>query len=453
MTMDAHDSEVMSYLPGEGPSQNASDGLDYCVSSYEKLKRVSKTGFQSENDFFSNLTLACYKNNNYTCPAYMYNLSDNELMDHLAYIMPPAHYEYAFVVPFAVIILTLVIFGFFGNLFTIIVILRNRVLQSTSHYLVSLALSDMLLLVLTGPTEILVELKYWPWTYTKFFCHARFFLIEFCLFTTVLHITAFTIERYVAICHPIKAKAFISTSRAIKFIIAIWILSFIISIPLALSYHLIQACVGIEESTVCQTTDEMESRVNHFYIFSATFLFLLPMTLIIVLYSLIARVLFGVNIKVPMRRSSSTKCRTRVNGNLKAKEDKEDQVITMRKQVVKMLVVIAASFFICWFPFHLIRILPIFNLENWPQHIKDIYYRGLYHFSIVLLYVSSAINPILYNVMSARFRRAFKQTILCRESCHLQQQKVAWESCVKSHELQPLKKQTELPDVCQRDCV
>ncbi|XP_030829727.1 neuropeptides capa receptor isoform X2 [Strongylocentrotus purpuratus] len=416
MTMEGPDSQVMSYLPAEGPSHNGSDGFDYCQYSYERLKReVSHSDVQSVDSFFFNITRTCYLDNNLTCPAYMYDLSGDELIDHLSYIMPPSHYEYAFVIPFAVIILSLVFVGFFGNLLTIIVILRNRVLQSTSHYLVSLAASDMLLLVLTGPTEVLVELRYWPWTYTSFFCHARFFLIEFCLFTTVLHITAFTIERYVAICHPMKAKAFISTSRAIKFIIAIWILSFLISIPLALSYHLKEGCDGIEESTVCQTTDEMENRVNHFYVFSATFLFLLPMTLIIVLYSLIARVLFGVNIKVPMRRSSSTKGRCRVNGNLKAKEDKEDQVITMRKQVVKMLVVIAASFFICWFPFHLIRILPFFNLDEWPQPVQEIYYRGLYHFSIVLLYVSSAINPILYNVMSARFRRAFKQTILCRE--------------------------------------
>ncbi|XP_072175994.1 growth hormone secretagogue receptor type 1-like [Diadema setosum] len=386
-----------------------------CDDSFETIKRLfNKSGCRNEEEIFLKISNTCFGTFS-TCPKYFYNLSGDELMTHLAYAMPLAHYEYGFVVPYAVIILALVVFGFFGNLFTVIVILRNRVLQTTSHYLVSLALSDLLLLILTGPMEVLVELRYWPWTYSRFLCHTRFYLIEFCLFTTVLHITAFTVERYVAICHPIQARSFISTSRAIKFIVCIWVASFVISTPLFVAYDTHESCPGIPESTVCETRPSWADRLNIFYAFSATVLFLFPMTLIIVLYSLIARVLFGVNLKVPMRRSSSTKVRGRLNGNIKAKEDKEDQVIKSRKQVVKMLVLIAASFFICWFPFHLIRISPNFGYSNWPKPFVEIYHRGLYHVSIVLLYISSSINPILYNVMSARFRRAFQLTILCRE--------------------------------------
>ena len=333
--------ELVSYHPDSGTSVNASlktQADAYCNYTYDHLLgTISEGGFPTEEDMFRNYSQTCMYMYG-TCPKYVYDLtSHNDLMKHLSYFMPPQHYEYSFIIPFAIVIISLIVFGFFGNLFTIIVILRNRVLQSTSHYLVSLALSDMLLLVLTGPMEVLVELRYWPWSYTNFFCHTRFYLIEFCLFTTVLHITAFTVERYVAICHPIKAKSFISTKRAIKFIIFIWFLSFLISIPLFLSYELKQACDGIKESTVCQTTDVWEKRITPFYIFSATVLFLLPMTLIIILYSLIARVLFGVNLKMPMRRSSSTKGHGRLNGTLKAQEDKEDQVTKSRKQVVKML--------------------------------------------------------------------------------------------------------------------
>ena len=76
---------------------------------------------------------------------------------------------------------------------------------------------------------------------------------------------------------------------------------------------------------------------------------------------------------------------------------------------------VALCFAICWLPFHIIRIMPNFKYESWSEMMRTIYHEGLYYFSIILLYMSSTINPILYNVMSARFRQAFRRTILCQD--------------------------------------
>jgi len=40
----------------------------------------------------------------------------------------------------------------------------------------------------------------------------------------------------------------------------------------------------------------------------------------------------------------------------------------------------------------------------------------LFYSSGILYYVSAVINPILYNIMSLKFRRAFRTT-LCRSRC------------------------------------
>ena len=46
------------------------------------------------------------------------------------------------------------------------------------------------------------------------------------------------------------------------------------------------------------------------------------------------------------------------------------------------------------------------------SYVRNVIQYVLYYISGVLYYVSSVINPILYNIMSLKFRQAFKNTIL-----------------------------------------
>jgi hypothetical protein len=48
---------------------------------------------------------------------------------------------------------------------------------------------------------------------------------------TVLTITAFTVERYVAICHPFQAHTMSKLSRAFKIIIGIWLVALAFAVP------------------------------------------------------------------------------------------------------------------------------------------------------------------------------------------------------------------------------
>lgn len=81
-----------------------------------------------------------------------------------------------------------------------------------------------------------------------------------------------------------------------------------------------------------------------------------------------------------------------------------------------MAVVIA--FFICWAPFHTQRLMSIYvpSEDKWTTAIQSL----LYFVSGILYYVSSVINPILYNIMSLKFRKSFRTTLL-RPCCRLAQ--------------------------------
>ena len=76
---------------------------------------------------------------------------------------------------------------------------------------------------------------------------------------------------------------------------------------------------------------------------------------------------------------------------------------------------VVVAFFICWAPFHTQRLISIYSspddVEQRAAASKALQ-AVLFYSSGILYYVSSVINPILYNIMSVKFRQAFAATIL-----------------------------------------
>ncbi|XP_062613776.1 thyrotropin-releasing hormone receptor-like [Saccostrea cucullata] len=70
-----------------------------------------------------------------------------------------------------------------------------------------------------------------------------------------------------------------------------------------------------------------------------------------------------------------------------------------------MLIVIFGVFAILWMPY---RVMVVYNSFASTKY-KDPWFLL---FCRIMVYINSAINPILYNAMSVKFRRAF-QNILC----------------------------------------
>ncbi|XP_046688563.1 LOW QUALITY PROTEIN: pyrokinin-1 receptor-like, partial [Homalodisca vitripennis] len=62
----------------------------------------------------------------------------------------------------------------------------------------------------------------YPYVFGEVFCVLRGLAAETSANATVLTITAFTVERYVAICHPFFAHTLSKLSRAVRLILVIW---------------------------------------------------------------------------------------------------------------------------------------------------------------------------------------------------------------------------------------
>ncbi|CAG0890398.1 unnamed protein product, partial [Darwinula stevensoni] len=299
-------------------------------------------------------------------------------------------------IPMTTIYVSIFITGLVGNVITCMVIARHRHMQTaTNLYLFSLAVSDLLLLFCGLPEELHKTWYSHPYVFGEAFCRARAFAAEATTCASILTITAFTVERYVAICHPLKSHTMSKLSRVAKMIIGIWLLAVVCAVPQVIPVGLVYAKLKngtyVEGLSACSILPEWTVYSRYSFQVSTLFFFVLPMGIISALYILIAAAL---------RRST---CNT---SSVTSEGSDSDYVHKSRRTVIKMLVAVVIAFFVCWAPFHAQRLLAIHGDQMRPLDIKV--YQVLTNTSGILYYMSATINPILYHILSAKFRKAFR---------------------------------------------
>lgn len=185
------------------------------------------------------------------------------------------------VIPITFIYMIIFISGVIGNISTCIVISKNRSMHTaTNYYLFSLAVSDFLLLLSGVPMEMYSIWSKYPYIFGEVFCVLRGLAAEASANATVLTITAFTVERYVAICHPFLSHTMSKLSRAVRLILLVWIISIGLAIPQALQFGVTNEG-GLDQCGVKRII------IEHSFELSTFLFFMAPMSLITVLYVLI----------------------------------------------------------------------------------------------------------------------------------------------------------------------
>ncbi|XP_045887218.1 growth hormone secretagogue receptor type 1-like [Micropterus dolomieu] len=138
------------------------------------------------------------------------------------------------------IYIPLMLFGLLGNILTILVVwLRPHMRSSTYLYLSSMAVSDLLILLLL-PLDLYKLWRPRPWPLGDLACKMTMFLSECCTFCTILHITFLSLERYLAVCWPITAKTLVTRRRTRALIGCLWLGAAVSAAP-------VLVMVGVEE--------------------------------------------------------------------------------------------------------------------------------------------------------------------------------------------------------------
>jgi len=231
------------------------------------------------------------------------NFTRADVMTASSLILGPVRDPLYIVIPVTISYALIFITGLVGNVVTCIVIARNKHMHTaTNYYLFSLAVSDLLLLVSGLPQEMYCIWSRYPYVFGEVFCVLRGLAAETSANATVLTITAFTVERYVAICHPFLSHTMSKLSRAVKLILVIWVVALAFAIPQAFQFGIV---VGNTPDLVTCTVKNVI--IAHSFELSTFLFFVMPMTLITVLYALIGLRLRRSNMM--KRDSGSFRCK------------------------------------------------------------------------------------------------------------------------------------------------
>ncbi|XP_068434490.1 somatostatin receptor type 5-like [Clinocottus analis] len=285
--------------------------------------------------------------------------------------------------PFSVVtpVIYIIVFivGLLGNTLVIYVVIRYTKMKTvTNLYILNLALADELYILGIPLLGTNIVLSYWP--YGHFLCKMYMTADTMSQFASIFCLTVMSIDRYLAVVHHVRSAKWRKPQVAKIFNAGMWVVSFVIVLPVTV-YSGVQ-----EEFNACNITwPEPHNFVSTLFIFYTAILgFFGPLVIICICYLLIV-------IKV---RSASVRA-----GRTKRRKSE--------RKVTRMVVIIVLVFVLCWLPFfttnivNLVYIIPENNTTT-----------GVYFFLVILTYVNSCANPILYVFLSDNFKQSF-QKVLC----------------------------------------
>ena len=205
--------------------------------------------------------------------------------------------------------------GFVGNALVVVVIGRSRSMQTpTNCYLLSLAVADCIVLIsaaLPAIPETFFRVDEWP--FGRVLCPLMIFVQYVGVDASSLFITAFTVERYIAVCHPIKAQTLCTRSRAKKITIALWVSTTIYCSPwLGLAQVVVRHAEDGSNIATCQFRIA-RSKYLFLYFCDLIMFYLLPLVIAVILYCLMGRILVKSNVR--LSRNVTGTMETRAQGN------------------------------------------------------------------------------------------------------------------------------------------
>lgn len=132
-----------------------------------------------------------------------------------------------------------------------------------------------------------------------------------------------------------------------------------------------------------------------YFLMTIFLFFIIPLILLLVIYGIIAKNLISDASKIVLNKHI------------------DNYGIRARRQVVLMLGTVVLSFFLCLIPFRVFIFWIIIVPDEMVKRLGVERYYNILYFCRIMVYLNSAINPILYNLMSSKFREGF---LLCSKS-------------------------------------
>ncbi|PSN37129.1 hypothetical protein C0J52_26633 [Blattella germanica] len=269
-------------------------------------------------------------------------------------------------------------------------------------------------------------------------------------------------ERYFAIIHPITCKQILTPTRLVLVMVVVWVASALYSAPRFIWVGTVTTNLtnGMTE-TIC-ITQRRKYNSKLFDIINFTVLYVAPLAVMTVLYSLIAVTLWhssrglerhylettvsngtlpplsgktdgtrsGPSLRIkfekrPMTDSQVSICRS-AGSNLPRNKSSpgggqgpiadsyhassSQNVLRARRGVIRMLIVVVLTFALCNLPYHARKMWQYWS----PDYVGGSTFSSLLTpLTFLVSYFNSGINPLLYAFMSRNFRKGMRELLRC----------------------------------------
>uniref|UniRef100_A0A667Y925 Nociceptin receptor n=1 Tax=Myripristis murdjan TaxID=586833 RepID=A0A667Y925_9TELE len=283
-------------------------------------------------------------------------------------------------VTIVVVYMIVCVVGLVGNCLVMYVIIRyTKMKTATNIYIFNLALADSLVLATLPFQGADVFLGFWP--FGNALCKAVLSIDYYNMFTSTFTLTVMSMDRYVAVCHPVKALDMRTPHKAKVVNICVWVLASAISVPAMIMGDVE---VELEHNSIECIVALPEPRTYWDPVFGiCVFLlsFLIPVAIISICYSLMVKRLRSVRI-------------------LSGSKEKDRNL----RRITRMVLVVVAAFVVCWTPIQIMALAQTLGFN-----LGSLFTVVLMHFCIALGYVNSSLNPVLYAFLDENFKRCFRE--------------------------------------------
>ncbi|CAH0600223.1 unnamed protein product [Chrysodeixis includens] len=183
----------------------------------------------------------------------------------------------------ALIALVLVVCTAAGNVLVCLAIYLERRLQNvTNYFLMSLAITDLLVAILVMPLGILTLLRgYFP--LPAVYCLCWLCLDVLLCTASIMHLCTISVDRYLSLRYPMRFGRNKTRKRVTVKIAFVWILSSAMSLPLSLKYSKNADSVLIDGS--CQVPDNLYKAIG------SIISFYIPLGVMLLTYALTIQLL------------------------------------------------------------------------------------------------------------------------------------------------------------------
>ncbi|XP_055711920.1 FMRFamide receptor-like [Phlebotomus papatasi] len=284
------------------------------------------------------------------------------------------------------------VLGILGNVLSMVILSRPQMRSSINYLLIGLARCDIVLII----TSVLLFgiPSIYPYTGYLFFYHYYIypkispyvFPIAMVAQTASIYLTfTVTLERFVAVCHPLQVRALCTYGRAKLYVAVCIIFALLYNLPrffeVSVDEHIFRGGV-----VYCVTASEMRSDSYYIEIYIhwlyLIFIYVLPFSQLAILNSLIY---------AQVRRANRERQR------LSRTEKREIGLATM-------LICVVIVFFLC-------NVLAMINniMEAFYDKTNDY----LVNTSNLLVTINSSVNFIIYVIFGEKFKRIFL-TLFCK---------------------------------------